>query len=496
MAYIASFDIGTTNAKGLLVSREGRTSLEFNRSLTTLQKDTAIEQEPEQWLEAVRDIALEWWRAGIHPREIALISFSGQMQDCIPVDAHGKPLRPAILYSDGRAGHQSDRMKRDIGETSIREITGNHMDGTLVFPKMIWVKEMEPEIYRQTAMFLMSSKDYVIHRLTGESVTDPTTASTAGCMNIAQRRWESDWLQLYGIEAGKLPAIRASDEVVGYMTGDAAAYTGFVQGTKVLSGIGDAGAATIGAGAVRPGDLYAYIGTTGWVAAPVPKVSYVSDSVFNLAYADENLFVAVAPLMNAGNAYQWAKSVFGRHHNDEKAYDELEQLISACDRRTNGVLFLPYLNGERCPVQNPNASGCFIGLRATTTKEEMCCSVLEGVAMAMKQVMEMIAPNYRDNRLTLIGGGSKSGIWNQIIADVLSIEVIVPEESQYLPSIGAAAAGFLNMGWEQTYSDFCRRWFSQQRVKRYFPDDVFSAHYEKKYEKYVQLYPAMESLFS
>lgn len=496
MAYIAAFDIGTTNAKGILVSREGRASLEFNVPLTTVQTETAIEQDPEQWVDAVQGIARQWWSAGILPHEIELIAFSGQMQDCIPVDGDGKPLRPAILYSDSRAARQSDRIKREIGEGPIRAVTGNHMDGTLVFPKMVWIKEQEPDNYERTAVFLMGAKDYVIRRLTGRCVTDPTTASTAGCMNIARREWEQEWLRPYGIEAGKLPAIIPSDEVAGELTEEAAAATGFRPGTQVLAGIGDAGAATIGAGATRPGELYAYIGTTGWVAAPAEAVSYAGDSVFHLAYAQAGLYVAVAPLMNAGNAYQWAKSVFGRDVDGEPAFEELERLMSACDRLRSGVLFLPYLNGERCPVHDPDASGCFIGLRTTTTKEEMCCSVLEGVAMAMKQVMAMIAPGHGDKRLTLIGGGSRSGIWNQIIADVIGIEVIVPEESQYLPAIGAAACGFVQRGWERSYPDFSSSRFSRQRFKRYIPDDAAADHYKRKYEKYVRLYPAVETLFS
>ncbi|BBH23094.1 gluconate kinase [Paenibacillus baekrokdamisoli] len=496
--YIASFDIGTTNVKGLLVSHGSKPILEKNKPLTTIQTDHHMEQDPSQWLEAVVTITKEWLSAGILAEDIALITFSGQMQDCIPIDLNGNPVRPAILYSDGRAAKQGNRIKQDLGISHIRDVTGNHMDGTLTFPKIVWLKEEEPDNYHQTSTVLIGSKDYVIYQLTGKLVTDPTTAATTGLMNLSQRQWETDWLNRYEIASSKLPAICPSDEVVGLVTEHAAQITGYIVGTPVLCGIGDAGAATLGAGITCLGEMYAYLGTTGWVATPTKEVSQASEGVFHLAHVDKELYIVIAPLMNAGNAHKWVMSVFGDslRLNDDLAFEELDNLMKSCDRGKSELLFLPYLNGERCPVQNTDATGCYIGIRPTTTKEEMCCAVLEGVAMSMRQVMEFISTDVDNNRLTLIGGGSKSVIWNQIIADVFDMEVIVPQDSQYLPSMGAAALGFIHIGWEQSYFEFCQSSLSLQNSIRYVPNEKNTSHYKKKYKKYSMLYPALEPIFS
>jgi xylulokinase len=493
--YIASFDIGTTNVKGILVSHEAKPVLEVSVPLTTMQSENYIEQNPSEWFEAVVKITKQWLSAGIYAEDIAAISFSGQMQDCIPVTHEGNPARPAILYSDSRAAKQAERMNQDLGTPAIRNITGNHLDGTLTFPKILWIKEQEPEIYQQTSVFLISAKDYVIRQLTGRNVTDPTSAATVGVMNVSKRQWESEWLYRYNIESEKLPVICPSDEIAGHVNEQASKITGLAAGTPVLCGIGDAGAATIGAGVTRLGEMYAYLGTTGWVATPAKEVGSVGQGVFHLAHAEKELYIAIAPLMNAGNAHKWAISVFGNssEYNNDFAFQEAEKLMQSCDRGKNDILFLPYLNGERCPVQNPNASGSFIGIRPTTTKAEMCCAVLEGVAMGMKQAMELVSSD--KSRLSLIGGGSKSVIWNQIIADIFDMEVIVPQESEYLTSIGAAALGFICLGWEQSYYDFYQKSLSYQIFKRYIPDKTKAAHYKRKYKKYTMLYPALEPTF-
>jgi xylulokinase len=497
MPYIASFDIGTTNVKGILVSSEARSILEKNIPITTMQIDKAIEQNPDQWLEAVKNIIKEWLSIGVCATDISLITFSGQMQDCIPVTLNGNPVRPAILYSDARAGKQADRLREELGDSLIRERTGNHMDGSLTFPKIMWLREHEPQHFEQTASFLISSKDYVIQQLTGRMVTDPTSAATTGLMNLQKRTWETDWLSQYEIAADKLPPICSSDEIVGVVTDQAAQVTGLVPGTPVLCGIGDAGAATIGAGVSLPGEMYAYIGTTGWIATPTKEVNFVGEGVFHLSYPHENLDISIAPLTNAGNAHKWAMSVFGNSFasNDNLAFQELEKLMQSSDRGKNNLLFLPYLNGERCPIQNADATACFIGIKATTKKEDMCCAVLEGVAMGMKQVMELISSPTDDKRITLIGGGSKSAVWNQIIADIFGLDVYVPDESQYLPSMGAAALGFIRLGWDASYPDFSRRLIASQKVECYTPNGELSSHYEQKYRKYTMLYPALEATF-
>jgi xylulokinase len=502
VGYIAAFDIGTTNAKGVLVRHDGMMSHEQNVPLHTLHREGTVEQDPEQWLDAIRTIADAWWTAGVPSDEVELLSFSGQMQDCIPIRANGQPVRPAILYSDGRGFAQAERVKQELGSEHIFEVTGNAMDGTLTFPKILWMKQHEPELEAQTAWFLISSKDYIVFHLTGVAVSDPTSAATAGMMNLRTRQWETSWLDRYGVEVTKLPPLLATDEIAGTVHAEAARITGFAVGTPVLCGIGDAGATTIGAGVTGDGEMYGYLGTTGWVGMTASEKLPAENHVFHLAHPASELIIAVAPLLNAGNAHQWAVTTFGDMGLKDGAptnetYQAFEEALSNEDRSQNHVLFLPYLNGERTPVQDQAATGCFIGLQQTTTKAMMGCAVLEGVAFAMKQVQQLLVkPSGDDKPLIFIGGGSKSAVWCQMLADIFGVEVRVPEESQFLPALGAAAAGFIRLGWVQSYSEFADRYILSFSSKKYLPNSSLYMHYQKKYERYVNIYPSVKHLFT
>jgi xylulokinase len=501
--YIASFDIGTTGCKGTLVGRDGRLDYEAEVPVETLfgkgdpaaRDQRTVEQHPEQWLEAVASIARSWWAAGVRPEQVKIIAMSGQMQDVIPVGADGLPVRPAILYSDARAAEQAERIACELGEATIREVTGNHMDGSIPLAKLLWMKEREPELMAASDRILFSSKDYVIRRLTGRNVTDPTSAATAGLMELSGWTWRSDWLERLGLDPAKLPDLLATDDIAGEVHAEAAALTGFAAGTPVLCGIGDAGASTLGAGVAERGDMYVYLGTTGWVAASVERPGHHADGLFHLAHAERGLLIAIAPLMNAGNAHKWAVSVFGGGAEGQDAYAAFEREAASFDRAAGEVLFLPYLNGERCPVQDASASGSFVGLRTTTTRAEMGCAVLEGVALAMRQVMEILSGGRLPERLTLIGGGSRSDTWCRIFADVCGAEVSVPGDAQYLPALGCASAGFVRLGWADSYADFTRRVLHTRPSVTYVPDEANAAAYERKYAKYVKLYPALAELF-
>jgi xylulokinase len=488
LEYIASFDIGTTQAKGILVSKDARPILERNVDLVTNSLNNRMEQDPQQWYQAVQSIVREWYQAGVQPSEIKLLTFSGQMQDCIPVDHNGFPLRPAILYGDSRAEKEAEVLQAQF---PIQAITGNHMDGTIVFPKLLWMREHEKERYKRADAFLLSSKDYVIRQLTGVSVTDPTTAATSGMMNIQSLQWQEDWLEVAGIDIAMLPTICAADQIVGYVSKQAAEQTGLLAGIPVLCGIGDGGSASIGAGVFHSGDIYGYIGTTGWVATPAAKVSVVTKGVFHLPYIGGNKFLAIAPLMNAGNVHRWAVATFANIVDD---YDTLEQMITDSDRLTNDLLFLPYLHGERFPVQDPAASGSFIGIRSYTTRADLSCAALEGVAMAIKQVVESLSP-HSGGSLSLIGGGSQSRVWMQIIADVLQKQVIVPNESKFFPAMGAAVLGGKALGWETEVSDFTQRIHTIFPTATFVPNIDLAEHYAQKYEKFKRLYPALQHIF-
>ncbi|MCO1603729.1 xylulokinase [Desulfosporosinus nitroreducens] len=496
MQYIASFDIGTTNAKGILVSQDGVIHGEMTKPIHTYHEGNRVEQEPEEWWQAVREIAQDWWESGFPAEKIQAITLSGQMEDCIPIDGKGNPVRRAILYSDSRAESEAKQILERFGEEAIRQKTGNHIDGQMTFPKMVWLRENEPDYFSKTECFLISAKDYVIRQLTGRSVTDPTSAATAGMMNLLDRSWLSTWLNSFGLVTSYLPELLGPDEIAGYVMEEASSLTGFKIGTPVLCGIGDAGATTLGAGVTEIGEMYAYLGTTGWVALPTAAVSRVGNGVFHLAHAPKDVMIAIAPLLNAGNVHHWALSVFGDPNRSEgkEGFAYLEEIMANTDPSTRRVVFLPYLHGERCPIQDPDASGSFIGLKSTTKRGEMCAAVLEGVAMAIRQVMELLLGEKEIRRITLIGGGSRSRVWNQIIADVCHCNVVVPKDSEFLPALGAAAAGYVRLGWANSYTDFSKRFLSLREGEEYSPNAKNASAYDKLYCNYLRIYSAVQAL--
>lgn len=494
MKYTAAFDIGTTSVKGILVSRDGAVEQEADVSLHThYPSDGRVEQHPEDWLDAVARLAQGWWLNGITPEEVAVVTFSGQMQNTIPIDRGGKPVRPAILYSDARAGEQAENMLQRFGD-AIRQKTANPFDGTMTLSKIEWLAEQEPEHYARTAHIFISSKDYVIHHLTGACVTDPTTAATTGMMDLEQRMWIPEIFEHTSIQPEILPELTAADEPAGRIHAEGAARTGFCQGTPVLCGAGDAGATTMGAGAVNPGEMYAYLGTTGWIAIPTDRVDRQGSGIFHLAHYPRHLLIAVAPLLNVGNAHRWATRLFSEQTGDS-AYEELERRMQRSQPGAGGVQFLPYLNGERCPVQDPNATGSYIGLKADTTRDDMARAVLEGVSYAMRQIMDTLLQDQPYDQLTLIGGGSKSRVWCQLLADICGVRVGVPENADYLPSLGGAAAGFRYLGWVSSYEAFARLLKSGQKRAVYQPNTDLEEVYEEGYRQFLKLYPALRPLF-
>lgn len=495
MAYIASFDIGTTQAKGVLVAQNGTVHYEIDVPITTIEQDGFVEQDPRQWLQAVKDIAAAWFRQGVKAEEIQVITLTGQMQDCILIDRAGEPLRPAILYSDNRATSQAEQIKERWGEQTIRLKTGNHMNGSLVLPKLKWLQEKEGELLRRTDSILISPKDYVIRHLTGKKVADPTTAATTGMMDIQQCKWIEAWLEELEIPTTLLPKIVRSDQLAGKVTAHAADMIGFAVDTPVICGIGDAGAATIGANVRELGEVYAYLGTSGWMATITDQVQLLPEGVFHLAFVEENKYIVAPPITNAGVVHQWVRSLLLHDlEKDQDAYQRLEEEMQSVEPSDNHLLFLPYLQGERFPVQDPTATGMFVGLKASTTYAEMSYAALEGVAMAMRQGLEQIAPNQTFHQLSLIGGGSQSDTWNQIFADVLDLQVSVPAEAQFLPSKGVAALGAKYLGWYRKLGEFITASTANERI--YQPNSSLQDHLNQKYKRYRRLYQAHQIIYA
>ncbi|QDI92888.1 hypothetical protein EPH95_18340 [Salicibibacter halophilus] len=489
MEYIATFDIGTSSIKGVLVGKDGSLHCTETRPIRTdYREDGRVEQDPGQWWDQVCHIAVSWWEH-VNSQNVKAIVMSGQMQDCIPIDADGRPVRPAILYADNRAEEQAAHIAHDIPDLSMK--TGNHFDGTMVFPKMKWLKEHERESYERTETICVSAKDYVVFQLIQKAVADPVTGATTGMMDLRGKEWASEWVEEQGLDAQKLPPLSAPCTMVGGVVEKSAKQSGFAGGTPVLCGAGDAGATTMGAGVMDHGDKYVYLGSTGWVAYVTEKITEQADGIFHLTDLSQEQYIAIAPMLNVGNAHLWAVDLFG--NGGDKDYIGFENAVQSTDPGASDVLFLPYLKGERFPIQDMSASGAFMNMKETTTKAHLSRAVLEGVSMSIRQTIEtLVGDGARRTPLTLIGGGTQSEAWCQILADMCRNVVRVPEHPEYLPSLGVAAAGFVHLQWVSDYQAFHQQFMQHQPMKTYYPDADVKATYEDLYTKFKALYPLIK----
>lgn len=491
MRYIATFDIGTTAVKGVLLSTEGTPVFTMSIGIETIFKDDYREQDPKDWYKAFSAISKELFLKGYNSGDIIGIIMSGQMQDLIPVDMKGLPVCNAILYSDGRAGEQAKEIAELVGLEKIVESTGNNFDGSLTFPKLLWLNQNCYYDYQRTAKILISSKDYVIAQLTGCFVTDVVSASTTGIMDIQKKRWNTAWLQATGIDADLLPKLLHADEQAGCVTEKAASETGYAVGTPVYAGSGDAGAATLASGISADGEFSINLGTSGWVAS-VSSNALMNKNVFNLAAMPRDSYINVVPFFNAGNVHKWIGKTLVSDNEENEKYDYIDKLLDESVPGSHGLMFLPYIVGERFPVIDTQVRGGFIGVTPETTKQDMARSCLEGVAFSIRQGIENIGR--RPCKISLIGGGAQVKVWCQILADMLDHEVIVYSNSEFLPAMAIASSVLIAQELITDYRKFTEELQHSNMCNCYKPDSAAVALYNSSYNKYLSIYPAFKMI--
>ncbi len=490
MSCVVTFDIGTTAVKAVLVGEDGQAEARLSRDIPTLYGEEFREQDPAVWWEAFRDLSAELLRN--RREEILGIVMSGQMQDVIPVDRDLKPLCPAILYSDGRAAEEAEELKAAAGADRILRVTGNHCDGTLSLPKIMWLKRRRPEIYERTRCFLISSKDYIAARLTGETTGDYTACSTAGGMDLERKIWSPEILAAAGIAAEKMPRLLPSHGLAGRVTEAAAAETGYRAGTPVYAGAGDAGATTLASGIAGKGQYNINLGTSGWVATVSDGPMFNEGGIFNLAAMPEGRVINVVPFLNAGNVHQWVSRLFSA--DGEPDYARTQALLDRSVPGAHGVSALPYLVGERFPVADPYVRGAFTGISPETGPEDLVRAMLEGTAFSIRQGMEMIGG--KPSSVSVIGGGGRVKTWCRILADTLNQRVTVFAESDTLPARAIAAAALIGEGRLAGYESFTERLATEREATVYDPDPETAGIYERLYRVHTGLYPALKPWYA
>lgn len=498
--YLLAHDLGTTGNKAVLYSVEGRiVSDSFSAYGTHHPRPGFVEQNPEDWWKAICVSTRELLsRNGIDPSQVAAVSFSAQMMGCLVVDSQGKPLRPSIIWADTRAAEETRQIESRIDRGRIYEITGHRLSSSYSAAKLLWIKAHEPAVFERTHKMLQA-KDFIVHRLTGEFVTDYSDASGTNMFDLREKRWSPEILAAIGIPEEILPRSVASSTIVGSVMGRVAEGAGLAAGTPVVIGGGDGACATVGAGVIRSGRAYNVVGTSSWIAmASREPVMDREERTFNWVHLDQDLYMPCGTMQSAGFSYSWFKDALcDLEKRDAEAagknvYDTLNRYAEESIPGAGGLLFLPYLLGERSPWWEPNARAAFIGLGAEHTRAHMARAVLEGVAHNLRVILNVFDQDQQIEELTLIGGGARNAVWAQILSDVWGRPLEIPSAVEDATSMGAAICAGVGVGVFSGFEIAETLVVAERRVE---PDPDRVALYEKMHTVFLRAYRALEPVF-
>jgi xylulokinase len=499
--YILAHDLGTSGNKATLFNRAGALiSSAFAGYPTEYPRPGWAEQDPRAWWRAVSETTHQLLtQSKISPADIAVVSFTGQMQGCLPVDAVGEPLHPCIIWSDQRSVAQAHRLVERLGEERVYRITGHRISPTYSASKIMWLRDNKPELFARTEKVL-HVKDYIAYRMTGVFATDRSDASGMNLYDLEQGAWSDEILSAIDLDPRLLPEIHNSVDVVGQVTPDAASELGLAGGTPVVIGGGDGASAAVGAGAVKPGLAYNNLGSSAWISFASPRPLFdPARRIFNFAHMVPGLYAPCGTMQSAGAAYQWLRrqvcQVEGREADEAglDVYHLMNQRAAESEPGSHGLLFLPYLQGERSPYWNPHARGGWIGLQITHTRADLIRAVLEGISLNLRAILDAFLENgARIDEVLLIGGGAKGELWRQILADVYGRPVLRPRLLDEATSLGAAIAGGVGVG---LFPDFSVADRFVEIVDRQLPQAEAQAVYERLYPVFLAAYQALVPVF-
>jgi len=499
--YILAHDLGTTGNKATLYDDQGTlvSSAFFGYDTKYAQVGWA-EQNPEDWWQAVCASTHELLqKAHIARDEVACIVFSGQMMGCVPIDRKGQALRDAIIWADQRAVEQTQWMAKQIGPEEVYRITGHRLSPSYSAAKMLWIRDHQPDLYAKTHKFV-HAKDAIVARLTGAFVTDCSDAAGMNLYDLERGEWSEAILQAVKIDPTQLPEVHQSIDVVGEVMSDVAEEVGVSVDTPVVIGGGDGACAAAGAGIVREGSAYNYIGSSSWIGLATKAPIYdPTMRTFNWAHLVPGFFSPTGTMQTAGGSYQWTRDQLCPLEVECAAklgvspYELMNLEADQSPIGARGLIFLPYLLGERSPHWNPNARGAFIGLTMTHKRADMIRAVLEGVALNLRVVLEaFLDQGAKIEAIRVIGGGARSKLWNQIMANVYGRVILRPALLEEATSMGAAIAGGVGVG---LFPDF-------SVAERLTPiavttevDPEAKAAYDRLYKVFEAAYPALAPIY-
>lgn len=489
MSYVLGVDLGTSAVKVLLVNIDGKVVFESSSSYALSQTIPGYsEQNPEDWVNAttnsIREI-LE--KSGVNSDEIKGMSFSGQMHGLVLLNKNDKVLRPAILWNDTRTTAQVREIEERMGERFV-DITRNRPLAGFTLPKLLWVKENEPEIFQQATSFVLP-KDYLRFRMTGKLEMELSDASGTVMVNTSESSWSKEICDIFGIPEELCPPIIGSLDNVGSLTAEYAKVSGLTPNTKVFGGGADNACGAIGAGIVEADQAMCSIGTSGVILSFEPNIKsdYRGDLHFFNHVIPESYY-SMGVTLAAGYSLSWLKKNFG----ENVSFNDFVEGASQSRIGSHGLLFTPYIVGERTPYPDSDIRGSFVGIDSKQNKNDFTRAVLEGITFSFKDILNIYKRNGKVfKRLTAIGGGAKSPLWMQIQADVFDAE-IVRLESEQGPGLGAAMLAAVGLGWFEDIST-CVRAFTSIKTS-YYPIAENVSKYEELHEIYTEIYPKTKEI--
>ncbi len=486
--YYIGVDLGTSAVKLLLMEGDGKIcNIVSNEYPLSFPHPGWSEQNPEDWWDAVVD-GIKKLVDGFDKTKVAGISFGGQMHGLVILDKDDQVIRPAILWNDGRTTKEVDYLNNTIGKDKLSQYTANIAFAGFTAPKILWVKENEPENFAKIEK-IMLPKDYIAYKMTGIHSCDYSDASGMLLLDVKNKCWSKDMLKICDVKEEQLPKLYESYEVTGTLTEEAADLLGLTTDCKIAAGAGDNAAAAVGTGTVGDGGCNISLGTSGTIFISSKEFGVDRfNALHSFDHADGSYHLMGCMLSAASCNKWWMDEIIGT-----KDYGKEQEPITDDKLGENHVFYLPYLMGERSPHNNPDARAMFIGMSMDTTRADMTQAVLEGVAFAMRDCYEIakdLGINITETKIC--GGGAKSPLWRKIIANVLNIDVNIIE-SEEGPGLGGAMLAAVACGeYEsvQAASDAIVK-----VVDTVKPDPALAAKYDKCYDKFKKIYPTVKELY-
>ena len=488
MKYYIGTDLGTSATKMLLVNSNGEI-------LNTVTKEYPLsfphsgwsEQDPEDWWNAFV-CGLDELLDGYDKNLVSGIGVGGQMHGLVILDKNDNVIRPAILWNDGRTSKETDYLNTVIGKEKLSKLTANIAFAGFTAPKILWVKENEPDNFNKIKK-IMLPKDYINYRLTGVHSIDYSDASGMLLLDVEHKCWSKEMLDICDIREEQLPSLYESYEKTGNVLPEIAGKLGLGENVTVIAGAGDNAAAAVGTGTVEEGLCNISLGTSGTIFISSDSFSVDSNNALHAFCHASGGYHLMGCMLSAASCNKW----FCDEILNTKEYAKEQTDISDDDLGNNKVFFLPYLMGERSPINDTDARGAFIGMSLDTKRKDLIQAVLEGVAFAVRDNLEVAKKlGINISKSTLCGGGAKSPLWRKILANVLNIELIIPTFEEG-PGLGAAMLCMVADGTYSSVKECAASLFKVSETVK--PDPAIVTRYENRYQKHINIYPALKNFY-